>query len=175
MAKVLSIEVTKAWETFRRIRRRSLAVVVGPGHVSFREIALERRAIAPARIAVAAAACALQEKSLARAHLVAARCRGRLLLRGAEPDDEARAAPGFPPGDADRRKTAFVVAADDGGILQQLVFALEAQTAAPSTRAAPIRHQLETRDAAGELRFEEFHRRCVHGAWKGCRRRWGVV
>src|SRR5262249_36320300 len=172
MAKVLSIEVTKAWETFRRVRRRLLAVVVGPGHVSFREIALERRALAPARIAVAAPACALQEKSLARAHLIAARCRGRLLLRGAEPDDEARAAPRFPSGDADRRKTAFVVAAEDRGSLPQLVFALEAQAAAPSTRAARIRHQLETRDAAGKLGFEDFDRRDVQvaemGRGRGC-------
>src|SRR5262249_61118555 len=109
------ITVTKGGDTFPRRRGRSLGVVVGPGPLPFRESALARRAPAPARIAVAAPACALQEKSLARAHLIAARCRGRLLLRGAEPDDEARAASRFPSGDADRRKTAFVVAADDGG------------------------------------------------------------
>src|SRR5262245_40139983 len=94
--------------------------------ISLGYVAGKRGRIARVRIAAAAAACALQEEALARAHLVASR-RGRcIFLRGAEADDEARATPRLAAGDAVGRKAALVVAADDGGVLEELVFAHEA-------------------------------------------------
>src|SRR5262249_46359003 len=68
--------------------------------ISLGYVAGKRGRIARVRIAAAAAACALQEEALARAHLVASR-RGRcIFLCGAEADDEARAAPRLAAGDA---------------------------------------------------------------------------
>src|SRR5712692_5594414 len=117
-------------------------------HISLDQIAGKRGRIAPARVAVAAAARALQEESLAGRHLIAARRRRHVFLLGAEPDDEAGAASGLAAGDAARRKAALVVAADDGRALQELVFAPQAQAAAPLPGSARIRHQLEAGDAA---------------------------
>src|SRR5262245_8295577 len=103
-----------------------------------------------ARIAAAAAAGTAQEEALARRHLVTSRGRRHVFAFGAEPDHEAGAAPGLAAVDAAGRKAALVEAADVGCVLEQLIFALEAQAAAPSSGSAGIRHQLETGDAAGK-------------------------
>src|SRR5262245_62426686 len=124
--------------------------------ISLGHITGKRGAIAAARIAAAAAARALQQKALARLHLVAARRLRLVFLRGGEPDDEACPASRRAAGDAARREAALVVAANDGCIFQQLVLAQQAQAAAPFSGAARIRHKLEAGDAAGKLGFENF-------------------
>src|SRR5262245_51129768 len=93
------------------------------GHTTLGQIVGERSAVAALRIAVAAAGGALEQEALARAQLIAARRRRHMLLRGAELDDEARAAPSLAAVDARGRKAALVVAADDGRVFEQLVFA----------------------------------------------------
>src|ERR1700674_2913717 len=94
-------------------------------HISLADIVGKRGGVARPRMAATAAARALQQEALAGAHLVAARRRCHKFLRGAEPDDEARAAAGLAALDPAGRKAALVVAADDGGVFQELVFALE--------------------------------------------------
>src|SRR3954466_3525518 len=101
------------------------------GHISFDYITRERRRVALARIAVAATAGALQQKAFARFH-VDPRRRGRLeFIRRAEPHHETGTAAFFAASDAFRRKARLVEAADDSCILQQLVFALHGEAAAP--------------------------------------------
>src|SRR5262245_63932022 len=126
--------------------------------ISLGRITGKRGAIAAARIAAAAAARALQQEALARLHLVAARGRRLIFLRGGEPDDEACPASRLAAGDAARRQAALVVAANDGCVFQELVLAQQAQAAAPFPGAARIRHELEAGDAAGKLGFENFDR-----------------
>src|SRR5215470_12410497 len=109
------------------------------GHVALGQIAGKRGAVAAARIAVAAAAGALQEETIARLELVAAG-RGLALVRGAEGGDEAAAGAGRAAGEPARREARLVEAADDGGVLQDLVFALQAQAAAPLSGATGVRH-----------------------------------
>src|SRR5215467_2109581 len=80
--------------------------------ISLGYIAGKRSAIAPVGIAIAAAACALQQKALALLHLVASR-RHRGFPRGAEAGDEARSASRFAASVAGGREAALVVAAND--------------------------------------------------------------
>src|SRR5262249_52605487 len=126
--------------------------------ISLGHITGKRGTIAAARVAAAAAARALQQKPLARLHLVAARRRRLVFLRGGEADDEACPASRRAAGDAARREAALVVAANDGCVFQELVLAQQAQAAAPLPRAARIPHELAAGAAAGQLGFWDFGR-----------------
>src|SRR5262249_51693615 len=143
------------WE--QRGRSTALLAIVLLGCVG-RDISLghitgKRGATAAARIAAAAAARALQQKTLARLHLVAAPRRRLGFRGGGEPADEACPASRLAADDAARREAALVVAANDGCVFQELVLAQQAQAAAPFPGAARIRHELEAGDAAGKLGF----------------------
>src|SRR5262245_13908024 len=119
--------------------------------ISLGYITGRRGAIAAARIAAAAAARALQQEALARLHLVAARGRRLVFLRGVEPDDEACSASRLAARDAARREAALVVAANDGRIFQKLVLAQQTQAAAPLAGTARIGEEFEEGEAVGEV------------------------
>src|SRR5262252_4084145 len=100
---------------------RAMAVVLPCGlrrHVPLGEVAVDRGALAPARIAKPAAGGALQQKALARRHLVACRGARLVLLRGAEPHHEARAPARPAAGHALRRKARLVETPDHGRVLE---------------------------------------------------------
>src|SRR5262245_23439555 len=126
--------------------------------ISLGYITGKRGAIAAARIAAAAAARALQQEALARLHLVAARGRCLVFLRGGEPDDEACSASRLAARDAARREATLVVAANDGRVFQKLVFAQQTRAAAPLAGTARIGDEFEAGNAAGKLGFENFDR-----------------
>src|SRR5215472_2671093 len=160
------ISLSSRWEQWRRsaaLRTVILLRRVGRD-ISLGHITGKRGAIAAARIAAAAAARALQQKTLAGLHLVAARRRRLVFLRGVEPDDEARPASRLAAGDAARREAALVVAANDSGVFQKLVLAQQAQAAAPLAGTARIGDKFEAGDAAGKLGFENFDRSDVQVA-----------
>src|SRR5690349_13577551 len=96
----------------------------------------ERRAAALVRVSKAASACALQQEALARAHLDTRGRSGLKLSCCAEPHHEAGALTGTAARNAARRKAGLVEAADDGRVLQQLVFAPHGKPAAPPSGAA---------------------------------------
>src|SRR5258708_40159562 len=73
-------------------------------HIAFGQIARKRSGIAAARIAVTAAAGALQQEAVAGRHLDAGRGLGLELLLGAEQHHEAGAAARLAPRQARRRK-----------------------------------------------------------------------
>src|SRR5580700_9969232 len=100
-------------------------------HISLGHIAGKRGAVAAVRVAVSAAAGALQEKALAGFHLDAGRGLGLQFLPGAEPQHEARAGAGLAAGETLRREAGLVEAAHHNRVLQQLVFALHGEPAAP--------------------------------------------
>src|SRR5215472_4505414 len=152
------ISLSSRWE--QRGRSAALPAIVLLGCVG-RDISLghitgKRGAIAAARIAAAPAARALQQEALARLHLVAARGRRLVFLRGVEPDDETCPASRLAASDAARREAALVVAANDGGVFQELVLTQQAQAAPPLAGAARIGHEFEAGDAKGKLGFENF-------------------
>src|SRR5579883_577488 len=128
------------------------------GHITFGHIAGKRCAVAPARIAKAAAAGALQQEALARFHLDASRGLGLEFLSGARPHQEARAAARLAAGQALRWETRLVEAANDGRIFEQFVFALDGKPAAPLPGTARVWHQRKAGDAAGKLRFQNLDR-----------------
>src|SRR5947209_14897590 len=80
-------------------------------HITFGHILGKRTAIALARIAAAAAACALQEETFARLHVEARRGRALELILGAGPHHKACAATGLAAGHAVGWKTCLVEAA----------------------------------------------------------------
>src|SRR5262249_31405575 len=125
-------------------------------------------AIAPVGIAIAATACTLQQKALARLHFIASR-RHRGFPRGAEAGDEARSA-SRPAASVPRgREAALVVAANDTRAFQKLVFAQQAQSAAPLTCPTRSGDELEAGDAAGKFGLENFDRGEVEVAqMRGC-------
>src|SRR5215831_11841468 len=153
----------------------AMAVVLLGGlrrHVTLGEIACDRLGRALRGIAKAAAGGALQQEALARLHRVARRGARLVLVGGAEPHHEARAAARLAAGDALRRKARLVEPADHGRILEQLVLAPQAQAPAPPPGAARIRHEIEARDAAGIFRLEDLDRRDVQvGEMRRGRRR----
>src|SRR5262245_14712742 len=130
-------------------------------HISLGNVAGQGRAIALTWIAVPAAAGALQEKALARAHLDARGGCGLALLRRAEAQHKTSALAVTSAGDAPRRKARLVEAADDGRVFEKLILAPHREPAAPLPGATGIRKEIETRDAAGKLRFENLDRRGV--------------
>src|SRR5262245_18206261 len=145
----------------------SLAIVpFGPvrRHIAFGDIAGNGGVVAPRRIAIAAAARALQEEALARAHLDAGGGRRLVFLTCAEPHHEAGALAILAPGAAFGREAGLVEAADHGRILEQLVFAPHGEPAAPPSGARGIGDEIEAGDAAGKLGFENLDRRGVQVA-----------
>src|SRR4051794_15284967 len=129
------------------------------GDITFGDIARNRVVVAFVRVAVAAAAGALQQESLAGRHLDARGGRRLEFLRRADPHNEAGTASVFAACDAFGWKAGLVEAADDGRIFQKLIFALHGKPAAPLTRTAGVRHEVETRDATGKLGLENLNRR----------------
>src|SRR4051812_37369037 len=109
-----------------------------PGDVPFRYIARNRRCVALARVAVAAGAGALQQKALPRFHVDPRRRRRLEFLRRAHTHHETGTAAFFTAIDPFRWKARLVETADDSGVLQQLVFALHGEAAAPLPGAGRI-------------------------------------
>src|SRR5262249_62278087 len=102
-------------------------------------------------VTLAAAAGVLQREAPAGLHLVPPggwRC---VSPRSPQPDQEAGPASGVPARHSGGWEAALVIAANHGRVFQEFVFAQQAQTAPPSTRAAAIGNQFEDGDAAREL------------------------
>src|SRR5262249_49772059 len=130
----------------------------GRRDITLGEIAGQGRVITLCRIAIAAAASALQKKPLARAQGDARGGCDLCFPRATEPHHKTRARTIAAAGRATWRKARLVEAADDGRVLEQLIFASGRKPAAPLSGAARIRNQVEAGDAAGKLRFEDLDR-----------------
>src|SRR5438309_669535 len=108
----------------------STSAVIVPGrfgrHIALRYIPGKRGAIAPGGIAVAPAACALQEEAIVRRHIVPAG-RGLALDLCAELGYETRGDAGLAACETFGRKTRLVDATHDRGVFQNFVLALQAQ------------------------------------------------
>src|SRR5690348_4539893 len=103
----------------------------------------------PRRFAEPAARRALQQEALAGLHLDAGGGARLDLLGRAEPHHETGAAARLAARDPLRRKARLVEAADHRRVLQELVFAPQAQAPAKFAGAARVRHQVEARHPAG--------------------------
>src|SRR6516165_61029 len=127
--------------------RSILVAIVAPGgfrrDITLGNVTPDGRAVALLRIAVTAAAGALQQKTLAGAQFVTAGRRRFALVLAAEMNNEAAAAAGLAAADAIRRKFRPVVAAHHGRVLEEFIDAPEREPAAELAGATGILHQVE--------------------------------
>src|SRR5262245_62165452 len=110
-------------------------------NIAFGNVALQRGAVALPRIAITAAACALQQETLAGLHLDPRRGRRLVFLLGADPYHKARPRALLAAVDSLGRKFRLVETADHGRILEQFVLAPHRKPAAPAASAARIRNE----------------------------------